>query len=96
MNDDSHVFAIRHDSAGRRFVVEVDGIEAHLEYRLGDGVMTITHTGVPPAIGGRGIAGALVRAAFDHAAAAGIKVNPRCSYSEAWMHQHPEYEHLRA
>ena len=87
---------IRHDPAARRFVTIVDGIEAHLEYLRAGGVITITHTIVPPAIGGRGIAGKLVHAALDFADAEGLKVDPRCSYSGAWMHRHPEYERLRA
>ena len=51
---------------------------------------------VPEAIGGRGIAGELVRAALDHARAAGWKVRAECAYSDAWIGKHPEYEALRA
>ena len=87
---------IDHQADARHFATVVDGIEAHLDYLLRDGVMTITHTGVPPAIGGRGIAGALVQAAFDHARQAALKVDPRCSYSDAWLQRHPDYQDLRA
>lgn len=59
-------------------------------------VMTIVHTGVPPSVGGRGIAGALVQAAFDAARAAGWKVRPTCSYSSAWLARHPAYQDLLA
>jgi predicted GNAT family acetyltransferase len=58
--------------------------------------MVITHTIVPAAIGGRGIAGDLVRAALEHAKAQGLKVEPRCSYADAWMRKHPQFEALRA
>jgi predicted GNAT family acetyltransferase len=87
---------IEHVPGQQRFNTVVDGVAAHLEYQRSDGVMTITHTIVPPAIGGRGIAGSLVKAALDHARAEGLKVDPRCSYSGAWMHRHPEYQDLRA
>jgi predicted GNAT family acetyltransferase len=87
---------IDHQADARRFATVVDGIEAHLDYLLRDGVMIIAHTGVPPEIGGRGIAGALVQAAFDHAREAGLKVDPRCSYSDAWIQRHPDYQDLRA
>ena len=51
--------------------------EAELVYRRDDaGQITILHTGVPPAIGGRGIAGELVRTALDWAKAEGLKVAP--------------------
>jgi predicted GNAT family acetyltransferase len=49
--------SIRHDIAAQRFEVEVDGERCELDYRVSGGVMTITHTGVPSAVGGRGIAG---------------------------------------
>ena len=87
---------IRHDADAGRFSVVVDGVEAELEYRRDDGTITILHTGVPDAIGGRGIAADLVRAAFDWARAQGLKVRTSCSYSQAWVDKHPEYADLRA
>lgn len=87
---------IRHDADAGRFSVVVDGVEAELVYRRDDGRITILHTGVPEAIGGRGIAGELVRRAFDFARDANLKVRPACTYSEAWLRKHPEYEALRA
>ncbi len=87
---------VTHDPKGRRFVTTRDGQEASVEYRLGDGEMSITHTLVPEAIGGRGIAGELVRAAMDHARAQGLKVVPQCSYAVGWLDRHPEYAELRA
>ena len=45
---------------------------------------------MPQAIGGRGVAGALVRAAFEHAGANGLRVRPLCSYAAAWAQRHPE------
>ena len=68
---------VTHDASGRRFATIVDGHACEVDYRLADGVMTITHTGVPSAVGGRGIAGALTRAALEHARAL------------AWRRQHP-------
>ena len=87
---------IRHDAAQQRFETEIDGQSGFVEYELGEGVMAITHTIVPPAIGGRGVAGALVKAAVTWADAEGLSVDPRCSYADAWMRRHPEYERLRA
>jgi len=87
---------IRHDADAGRFSVVVEGREAELDYRRDNGTITILHTGVPDAIGGRGIAGDLVRAALDHARAAGWKVEAQCSYSSAWIGKHPEYHDLLA
>ena len=80
--------AIRHDEAAHRFITEVDGNLARLDYTLSGGVMTITHTGVPPAIGRRGIAAELMRAALEFARAEGWSVNPACSYAAAYMAKH--------
>ncbi|MFT3761936.1 MAG: GNAT family N-acetyltransferase [Pseudoxanthomonas sp.] len=85
---------IRHVPEDGRFSVAVDGHEAELDYRLRDGRMVIQHTGVPEAIGGRGIAGALVRAALEYARAQGLKVTPACSYAADYVRRHPEYADL--
>jgi predicted GNAT family acetyltransferase len=87
---------IAHDPASQRFTVEMDGQAAYLEYERAADVMVITHTIVPPAIGGRGIAGDLVRTAVEYAKSEGLKVEPRCSYADGWMRKHPEYDALRA
>lgn len=87
---------ICHEPSIRRFTAQVDGHAGYVEYESADDVMTITHTIVPPAIGGRGIAAALVKAAVEHARAVGLKVDPRCSYAEAWLRRHPAYAGLRA
>ena len=79
---------IRHDPSARQFAADIDGNRAHLDYTLADGVMTITHTRVPPAIGGRGIAGELMAAALDAARTAGWRVEPACSYAKAYMAKH--------
>lgn len=85
---------IQHDASRHRFTAMVDGHEGYVEYERRDGVMAITHTIVPPAIGGQGIAGKLVRSAFDYARAEGLKVTPLCSYADAWAGRHPEYADL--
>ena len=85
---------ISHDPASGRFFTRVDGHEAELVYRLHDGRMTIDHTGVPDAIGGRGIAGELVMAALEYAIAGGLRVVPACSYSADYIQRHPQYAYL--
>lgn len=89
-------YDIRHVSAAHRFETTVDGVVCELEYTLHDRVMTITHTGVPDEVGGRGIASDLVRTAFEMARSEGWKVVPACSYARVWVERHPEYAELRA
>ena len=86
--------AIDHDSAAGRFSITVDGHQAYVQYERDGDVLVITHTVVPPEIGGRGIAGKLVRAAFEHARDHGWKVRTVCSYAAAWVSRHPEFAGL--
>jgi uncharacterized protein len=79
---------ISHDQEANQFTAEVDGHRAELDYTIADGVMTITHTGVPREIGGRGVAAELMRAALQVAAERGLAVNPACSYAAAYMRKH--------
>jgi predicted GNAT family acetyltransferase len=73
-----------------RFVVETDGEEAELVYRHLGQRLVLRHTGVPEAVGGRGIGGVLVRAAVEKATAEGLTVVPVCPYAAKWLRTHPE------
>jgi predicted GNAT family acetyltransferase len=80
---------VEHDAANRRFTAAVDGERAVLDYTLVAGVMTITHTGVPKPVEGRGIAGQLMREALSAARSNGWRVEPACSYAAAYLEKHP-------
>lgn len=81
---------VRHQPESQRFVADVDGYECGLEYRLADGVMIITHTLVPAAVGGRGIAAELTRFALATARANAWRVAAECSYAVRYLERHPD------
>lgn len=81
---------VEHEPARQRFVARVDGLDCVADYRLADGVMWMTHTGVPHALEGRGIAARLVAAALAWARQQGLKVEPSCSYVAVYMRRHPD------
>lgn len=87
---------IVHEPSAQRFVAMVEGQECVIDYRLAGNTMTITHTGVPVSLGGRGIAGQLAKFALDEAKQQGWKVIPACSYVASWIEKHPEYQGLLA
>lgn len=87
---------IRHDPERGFFSVVVDGVKGYVQYERDGETLVATHTVVPHAIGGRGIAGQLVTRLFEHARAEGLKVRPRCSYVAAWSRKHPEVSDLLA
>lgn len=82
---------ITHRPERKRFETELDGVTAYVEYRLTDGALDIVHTIVPPAIGGRGVAAALVKKAYDYARENRMKPLATCSYAVVWLRRHPEY-----
>jgi len=94
MPDTAQSFAIHHNLDKHRFETTVEGHMGTAEYRLDPGVLVLTHTVVHPSIEGRGIAAALVRTALDHARAQGLKVEPLCDYTRAYMERHPETQDL--
>ncbi len=85
---------VLHNRDASRFEAQVNGRLARCDYRLNDGVMLLTHTEVPAALEGRGIAAALVRAALQHARASGLRVRPMCSYVAVYLRRHLEYQDL--
>ena len=82
---------IIHDTMAHRFQVEVDGFIGHVDYQLVEGDLDVRHTIVPKEIGGRGIAGALVKAAYDYALQEHLRCVATCSYAVKWLEKHPEY-----
>lgn len=87
---------VQHAPKDQRFFSTVDGIVAELDYERSSERIRITHTGVPPAIGGRGVAGELMRVALEYARAEGLKVIPDCAYAATYFKRHPQYADLLA
>ena len=71
---------VRHNEAQHRFEISVDGHLAVADYELAGDRMVFTHTLVPEALRGRGLAELLVRAGLAEARAQGLRVEPACSY----------------
>ena len=82
--------AVEHQPERQRFVIEEDGAEALLEYRmLSSEVIDFVHTYTPAALRGRGVAARLVEAGVAHARERGWRVIGSCSYVAAWLQRHP-------
>lgn len=85
---------VRHNAGARRYEATVDGHLSVCAYEDAPGRRIFTHTEVPPALRGRGIAEQLVRAALADAAAARLKVVPACSYVARFITRHHEFQAL--
>ena len=87
---------IRDNTVFSRFELDADGVTAFMNYRLGDGVITLDHTETPPQARGRGIASQLTAGVLEIARARGLKVVPRCPFVRAYLAKHPEFHDLLA
>lgn len=87
---------IKQNIAQSRFEWTEAGVLCVLDYQLQNSVLTVLHTGVPDAVGGRGIAADLTRYALDTARKQGLKVRPLCSYTAAYINRYPDYKDLLA
>ena len=88
---------------GGKYVAHIkdESTTGYLEWEPGDPrdgmeVRIATHTVVPKAIGGRGIAAHLVRRLVEDARAEEFLIDPRCSYVAAKFERNPDWEDLRA
>ena len=88
--------AVRDNPALSRFELDANGVTAVSYYRLADGVMTFTHTEVPPQARGVGIASRLIAGALEAARARGLKIAVRCPFVSAYLGKHPEFNDLLA
>lgn len=88
--------SFEHDPVRQRMTCTVDGSLSILDYDLSGSLMTITHTGVPSALRGHGVAAGLTHFALDIARREGWRVRPLCSYADAYIQAHPEYQDLLA
>ena len=86
---------VQHNPEQERFEIQIDDEIAHLEYEERGKSLIFTHTYVPPALRGKGLAGKLTVHALDFARKEGKTVDPQCSYAAAYMDGHTEYADLR-
>ena len=64
---------------------EAEGGKAYLTYERSADSVAITHTIVPPELGGRGIAGSLAETAVGWVHEQGLELEARCSYVRGWL-----------
>jgi uncharacterized protein len=85
---------VRNNPALNRFELDLNGRTAVAYYQLSPGVITFTHTEVPPELSGHGIGSKLVRGALEAARAQGLKVVAKCPFVAAYMAKHAEFNDL--
>ena len=101
MSEMADKVTITHGSQGEggKYVAHVEGESAtgYLEWEpRGDNVRVATHTVVPRAIGGRGIAGLLVDRLIADAREEEFRIVPQCSYVAKKFDENPDWADLKA
>lgn len=105
MGDESTKVTITHhvQGTGGRYVAALEGAaeQGYLEWEAGGDhegkeVRIAAHTIVPRAIGGRGVAGALVERLVEDAGRQGFLIRPDCSYVAAKFAENPDWASLKA
>lgn len=105
MGEESAKVTITHhvQGTGGRYCAAVEGSseQGYLEWEAGserDGkeVRIATHTIVPRAIGGRGVAGALVERLVEDAGRQDFLIRPDCSYVAKRFAENPDWAPLKA
>lgn len=84
-------YKIIHSPNSGRFEITEDGYTAYAQYKIHDGFMDVSHTIVPSHLENRGMASALVKAAYDWCRSEGLVPQGSCSFASAWLKRHPEY-----
>lgn len=85
---------VRDNKAEHEFELVVEGHRAVAAYQLEGDTIVFTHTIVPKAIEGRGVASRLIRGALDQVRDRGLKVIPQCPFVAAYIKRHPDVQDL--
>ncbi|MGY4395060.1 putative GNAT family acetyltransferase [Sphingomonas sp. UYAg733] len=81
---------IVNNRAENRYELQEAGELAFAAYERRGDVVVFTHTIVPQALEGRGIASRLVSHALDDVRAQGLKIDPQCAFVAAYLKRHPK------
>ncbi len=80
----------------RQFETRINGQLAKVEYMMGGNKIFLTHTEIPPALEGQGIAAALVEKVLEMVEERKLKMVPLCPYVTTYLRKHPEWKRLLA
>ncbi|WP_445766969.1 GNAT family N-acetyltransferase [Rheinheimera sp.] len=76
---------IAHQIEQQRFVLQLDGAEAVLDYQVNDNSINFHHTFVPPAFRGKGLAEKLVRHGLAWAKEQKYQISASCWYVQKFL-----------
>jgi hypothetical protein len=84
------VSEVVYDEERSRFELDVDGHTAFIEFTRSGDTLTLMHTEVPEALGGRGVGTTLVRGALAAMRERGLGLVPRCPFVRSFLQRNPD------
>ncbi len=96
MEIDLSKLEVLHNPAQKRFEIQIGDQIAMVKYILGSSEIIFTHTEVPEAFEGHGVAGKMAKVAVEYAKAQGLRIRPMCPYIAEYIKQHAEYQSITA
>lgn len=91
---DMNNLEVKHNEGKNRFEIQLGDQVAMVKYILASGEIIFTHTEVPEAFEGQGVAGKLAKAAIEYAKAHEMRIRAMCPYIAAYIQRHPEYQSI--
>ncbi len=88
--------ALKKNEVAKQFEMEVDGLKAIIAYQEHHFTITLTHTEVPPALEGKGVATAIIEKTLSYLEKNHYRLIPLCPFVVAYIKRHPEWKMILA
>lgn len=79
----------------KQYEFHIDKYVPRVEYiKLNNGEIYLTHTGIPRALEGKGIASQLLHQVLTDIESQGLRLVPLCPFVTAYIQKHPEWRRI--
>ncbi|MEZ5106178.1 MAG: GNAT family N-acetyltransferase [Draconibacterium sp.] len=87
-------YKFTNNETARQYEFHIDGFIPRIAYVKSGNKIYLTHTEVPPELGGKGIGKALVEMVLEDIRQKGMLLVPLCPFVVKYLKRHPEWEFL--
>jgi len=84
-------YSLINNEKANQYEFHIKGKIAKIEYRLKGNKIYITHTEVPPALGGQGVGTQLVEQVLQDIKSKELTLVPLCPFVKAYVNRHTEW-----
>ena len=87
-------YELINNEATNQYEFHIDGFIPRIVYQKSEDKISLIHTEVPLALGGKGIANQLVKKVLEDIQQKGFKLVPLCPFVKKYIQRHPEWTSL--